>query len=60
MTHVTEHHAEEEGEGYYGEDSWIGLQIARNTICVNDLLVDARELVRLDVCGPSNVVLFVS
>ena len=56
MTHITEHHAEEEGERDDRQQGWVSLQVARYAIRVNDLLVHAGHVIRLDAGWPLDVV----
>ena len=56
MTHVTEHHAEEEGERDDRQQGWVSLEVARYAIRVNDLLVHGGHVIRLDAGRPLDVV----
>lgn len=51
MADITEHHTEQEGESYDREDCRVNFLVHRNTIGVDDLLEDVREVIRLNVCG---------
>lgn len=59
MAHITEHHAEEEGEGCYTEDGGVRLQIRRHTVRVDNLLEDAGELVCLDKRWAADMVVLI-
>ena len=53
MTHVTEHHAEEEWESSYTYNSGIGLLVSWNSVCVHNQLIDFCEFIRFYVCWPA-------
>lgn len=60
MTHITEHHSEEEGEGDNGDDSGVGLSVGWDTVSINDELERLRELIKFEVGWLGNVVVVVS
>ena len=49
MSHITEHHSEEEWEGNNGDWHWVGLKISWDTIGVYDQLEDISEVSGLEV-----------
>ena len=51
MANIAEHHTEQEGESHDGEDCGVYFLVHRYTICVDDLLEDVCEVIRLNVCG---------
>jgi hypothetical protein len=59
VAHITEHHPKEERESDYCEHRWIGLQVPRNTIGIDNLLVDSSEFICFDVCRPVNSVILI-
>ena len=51
MTHISEHHTKEEGEGNYSKDSGVGLFVIGNTISVYNFLKCPCKLIVFKVCG---------
>lgn len=48
MHNISEHDSEEKWEGNASEYGWVYLFVARNTISINNLLEDCRELIGLE------------
>lgn len=51
MSHIPEHHSEEEGEGNNSEEGWIDLFILWDAVSVNNLLERSGEVCGLEEGG---------
>ena len=60
MTHVTEHHSEEEWEGDDGHWNWVRFLVVWYTISVNNQLEDSCEVCSLEVSWSWNGVVVIS
>jgi len=49
VTHITEHHSEEEWESNDGDERWVSFQIRRDTIGIDDALEHKSEIVDFEV-----------
>jgi len=58
MTHITEHHTEEEWESDDGEHSWVSLLVSGNTIGIYNQLEHLSHIIQFNVSWSSNVVVF--
>lgn len=50
MTHITEHHTEEEWEGNDGDEGWVSFQVCGDTVGIDDALEDKGKFVNFKVC----------